>query len=290
MAAKNFRNIFEPFTVKSMTLKNRIVMTPIGTNFAERTGEVSDKLIAYYKQHAKGGIGLITVEGASVASPQGSLSTNQLRIDHDNYIHGLYKLCEAIHEYGSKASILLNHGGADSDGAETNIQPVSASDIPSKAGGDIPRPLAIEEIHGIVQKFADAAKRAVTAGFDAVEIQAGHGYLLNQFLSPLTNDRTDEFGGSKENRARFTTLVLKAVREVVGENIPIFLRISADELTEGGNSLNDTLEIVEYFQEYVDVFAVSAGLTCTIQYQHDADYLPDGWKSYMSKAVKKKNR
>ena len=288
MAAKNFRNIFEPFTVKSMTLKNRIVMTPIGTNFAERTGEVSDKLIAYYKQHAKGGIGLITVEGASVASPQGSLSTNQLRIDHDNYIHGLYKLCEAIHEYGSKASILLNHGGADSDGAETNIQPVSASDIPSKAGGDIPRPLAIEEIHGIVQKFADAAKRAVTAGFDAVEIQAGHGYLLNQFLSPLTNDRTDEFGGSKENRARFTTLVLKAVREVVGENIPIFLRISADELTEGGNSLNDTLEIVEYFQEYVDVFAVSAGLTCPIQYQHDADYLPDGWKSYMSKAVKKK--
>ena len=170
----------------------------------------------------------------------------------------------------------------------TNIQPVSASDIPSRVGGDIPRALTTDEIYTIVNKFAEAAKRAVTAGFDAVEIQAGHGYLLNQFLSPTTNDRTDEFGGSKENRARFTTLVLKAVRETVGENIPIFLGISADELAEGGNTLDDTLEIVEYFKDYVDVFDVSAGLTCSIQYQYDADYLPDGWKSYMSKAIKEK--
>ena len=170
----------------------------------------------------------------------------------------------------------------------TNIQPVSASDIPSRVGGDIPRALTTDEIYTIVNKFAEAAKRAVTAGFDAVEIQAGHGYLLNQFLSPTTNDRTDEFGGSKENRARFTTLVLKAVRETIGENIPIFLGISADELAEGGNTLDDTLEIVEYFKDYVDVFDVSAGLTCSIQYQYDADYLPDGWKSYMSKAIKEK--
>ena len=168
------------------------------------------------------------------------------------------------------------------------MQPVSASDIPSRVGGDIPRALTTDEIYTIVDKFAEAAKRAVTAGFDAVEIQAGHGYLLNQFLSPTTNDRTDEFGGSKENRARFTTLVLKAVRETVGENIPIFLGISADELAEGGNTLDDTLEIVEYFKDYVDVFDVSAGLTCSIQYQYDADYLPDGWKSYMSKSIKEK--
>ncbi|HRM02897.1 MAG TPA: FAD-dependent oxidoreductase, partial [Anaerostipes hadrus] len=174
------------------------------------------------------------------------------------------------------------------NGKITNIQPVSASDIPSRVGGDIPRALTTDEIYTIVDKFAEAAKRAVTAGFDAVEIQAGHGYLLNQFLSPTTNDRTDEFGGSKENRARFTTLVLKAVRETVGENIPIFLGISADELAEGGNTLDDTLEIVEYFKDYVDVFDVSAGLTCSIQYQYDADYLPDGWKSYMSKSIKEK--
>ena len=218
----------------------------------------------------------------------GATGSYQLRIDHDNYIPGLYRLCESIHDCGSKISILLNHAGSVANGKMTNIQPVSASDIPSRVGGDIPRALTSDEIYTIVDKFAEAAKRAVTAGFDAVEIQAGHGYLLNQFLSPTTNDRTDEFGGSKENRARFTTLVLKAVRETVGENIPIFLGISADELAEGGNTLDDTLEIVEYFKDYVDVFDVSAGLTCSIQYQYDADYLPDGWKSYMSKSIKEK--
>lgn len=288
MAAKNFRKLFEPYTVKSMTVKNRIVMTPIGTNFAEHTGEVNEKIIEYYKQRAKGGTGLVAIEAASVYSPQGASGSYQLRIDHDTYIPGLYKLCETIHGYGSKISILLNHAGASANGSLTNIQPVSASDIPSKAGGDIPRPLTKDEILIIVDKFAQAAKRAVTAGFDAVEIQAGHGYLLNQFLSPLTNDRTDEFGGSKENRARFLTLVLKAVHETVGENIPIFLNISADELAEGGNTLEDTLDIIEYFKKYVDVFSVSAGLTCSIQYQNDADYLPDGWKSYMSKAIREK--
>ena len=288
MAAKNFRKLFEPYTVKSMTLRNRIVMTPIGTNFAEHTGEVNERIIDYYKQRAKGGTGLITIEAASVYSPQGASGAYQLRIDHDNYIPGLYRLCESIHDCGSKVSILLNHAGSAANGKMTNIQPVSASDIPSRVGGDIPRALTTDEIYTIVNKFAEAAKRAVTAGFDAVEIQAGHGYLLNQFLSPTTNDRTDEFGGSKENRARFTTLVLKAVRETVGENIPIFLGISADELAEGGNTLDDTLEIVEYFKDYVDVFDVSAGLTCSIQYQYDADYLPDGWKSYMSKSIKEK--
>ena len=250
--------------------------------------EVNERIIDYYKQRAKGGTGLITIEAASVYSPQGASGAYQLRIDHDNYIPGLYRLCESIHDCGSKVSILLNHAGSAANGKMTNIQPVSASDIPSRVGGDIPRALTTDEIYTIVDKFAEAAKRAVTAGFDAVEIQAGHGYLLNQFLSPTTNDRTDEFGGSKENRARFTTLVLKAVRETVGENIPIFLGISADELAEGGNTLDDTLEIVEYFKDYVDVFDVSAGLTCSIQYQYDADYLPDGWKSYMSKAIKEK--
>ncbi len=251
-------------------------------------GEVNERIIDYYKQRAKGGTGLITIEAASVYSPQGASGSYQLRIDHDNYIPGLYRLCESIHDCGSKISILLNHAGSVANGKMTNIQPVSASDIPSRVGGDIPRALTTDEIYTIVDKFAEAAKRAVTAGFDAVEIQAGHGYLLNQFLSPTTNDRTDEFGGSKENRARFTTLVLKAVRETVGENIPIFLGISADELAEGGNTLDDTLEIVEYFKDYVDVFDVSAGLTCSIQYQYDADYLPDGWKSYMSKSIKEK--
>ena len=284
-----YTHIFEPLTVRTMTIKNRICMMPMGTNYGEQNGEMSFLHIDYYRQRAKGGTGLLIVENANVDFPQGSNGTTQLRIDHDNYLPRLYKFCEDMHRYGTKVSIQINHAGASAMSSRIGgLQPVSASNIPSKTGGATPRPLTKDEILAIVKKYGEAAKRAQTAGFDAVEIQAGHGYLLNQFLSPTTNDRTDEFGGSKENRARFTTLVLKAVRETIGENIPIFLGISADELAEGGNTLDDTLEIVEYFKDYVDVFDVSAGLTCSIQYQYDADYLPDGWKSYMSKAIKEK--
>ena len=284
-----YTHIFEPLTVRTMTIKNRICMMPMGTNYGEQNGEMSFLHIDYYRQRAKGGTGLLIVENANVDFPQGSNGTTQLRIDHDNYLPRLYKFCEDMHRYGTKVSIQINHAGASAMSSRIGgLQPVSASNIPSKTGGATPRPLTKDEILAIVKKYGEAAKRAQTAGFDAVEIQAGHGYLLNQFLSPTTNDRTDEFGGSKENRARFTTLVLKAVRETVGENIPIFLGISADELAEGCNTLDDTLEIVEYFKDYVDVFDVSAGLTCSIQYQYDADYLPDGWKSYMSKAIKEK--
>jgi NADPH-dependent 2,4-dienoyl-CoA reductase/sulfur reductase-like enzyme len=168
------------------------------------------------------------------------------------------------------------------------MQPVSASDIPSKEGGEIPRPLSVEEIHHIVKKYGEAAKRAQAAGFDAVEIHAGHSYLISQFLSPITNKRTDEFGGSVENRTRFCRMVIDEVRKQVGPFFPIMLRLSADELMEGGNTLDDTLEYLDYLQEEVDIFDVSCGLNGSIQYQIDANYLPDGWRSYMAKAVKEK--
>jgi 2,4-dienoyl-CoA reductase-like NADH-dependent reductase (Old Yellow Enzyme family) len=129
------------------------------------------------------------------------------------------------------------------------MQPVSASDIPSKAGGEIPRPLEKDEIMHIVKKYGEAAKRAQICGFDAVEIHAGHSYLISQFLSPITNKRTDEFGGSAENRARFAKLVIEEVRKQVGPFFPIFVRISADELMEGGNTLEDTLEYLKYFEK-----------------------------------------
>ena len=283
-----YKHIFEPFTVKRMTMKNRIVMTPMGTNYGEQNGEMSFLHINYYEQRAKGGTGLIIVENASVFSPQGSNGTTQLRIDHDSYIPRLYKLCETVHKHGACIAIQINHAGASAQAHRTGIQPVSASDIPSKEGGEIPRPLTKEEIYEIVEKYGKAAKRAQTAGFDAVEIHAGHSYLLSQFLSPLTNKRTDEFGGSPENRDRFAKLVIEEVRKQVGPFFPIFVRISADEFMEGGNTLEDTLEYLQYFEKEVDVFDVSAGLNGSIQYQIDANYLADGWRSYMAKAVKER--
>ena len=283
-----YKHIFEPFTIKHMTVKNRIVMTPMGTNYGEQNGEMSFLHINYYEQRAKGGTGLLIVENASVDSPQGSNGTTQLRIDQDNYIPRLFKLCETVHKHGSCIAIQINHAGASAQSARINMQPVSASNVPSKAGGEIPRPLEKDEIMHIVKKYGEAAKRAQIAGFDAVEIHAGHSYLISQFLSPLTNKRTDEFGGSLENRARLAKLVIEEVRRQVGPFFPIFVRISADEFMEGGNTLDDCLDYLQYFQEEVDVFDVSAGLNGSIQYQIDANYLPDGWRSYMAKAVKER--
>ena len=245
----NYQHIFTPLTVKNMTIKNRIVMMPMGTNYGEQNGEMSFLHINYYKERAKGGTGL-------------------------------------IHKYGTCIAIQINHAGASAVSARTNMQPVSASDIPSKEGGEIPRPLSVEEIHHIVKKYGEAAKRAQAAGFDAVEIHAGHSYLISQFLSPLTNKRTDEFGGSVENRTRFCRI--EAVRKQVGPFFPIMLRLSADELMEGGNTLEDTLEYLEYIQDEVDIFDVSCGLNGSIQYQIDANYMKDGWRSYMPKAVREK--
>ncbi len=281
-----YSHIFEPFTVRRMTTKNRIVMTPMGTNFGEQNGEMSFRHIQYYETRAKGGTGLLIVENASVYSPQGSNGTTQLRIDQDSYIPRLSYLCETIHKQNACIAIQINHAGASAMSSRTGEQPVSASDVPSKEGGEIPRPLTVDEIHLITKKYGEAAKRAQTCGFDAVEIHAGHSYLLSQFLSPTTNHRTDEYGGSAENRARFTKEVIEEVRRQVGPFFPIFVRISAEEFVEGGNTLDDTIEYLRYFAQEVDVFDVSAGLNGSIQFQIDANYLPDGWRSYMAKRVR----
>lgn len=182
--------------------------------------------------------------------------------------------------------IQINHAGASAMSSRIGMQPVSASRFPSKAGGEIPRGLSKEEITSIAKDYGIAAKRAVNAGFDVVEIHAGHSYLISQFLSPTTNDRTDEFGGSAENRARFCRMVIDEVRKAVGPRVPISLRLSVDELVEGGNTVEDCLGYLEYLNDEVDIYDTSAGLNASIQYQIDANYLEDGWRSYMAKAVR----
>lgn len=233
----------------------------MGTNYGEQNGEMSFLHIDYYRQRAKGGTGLLIVENANVDFPQGSNGTTQLRIDHDNYLPRLYKFCEDMHRYGAKLSIQINHAGASAMSSRIGgLQPVSSSNIPSKTGGAVPRPLSKDEILAIVKKYGEAAKRAQTAGFDAVEIHAGHSYLISQFLSPVYNDRTDEFGGSIENRTRFCRMIIDEVRSQIGPHMPIMLRLSADELVDGGNTLEDTLKYLEYLNDEVDIFDVSCGL------------------------------
>lgn len=285
---KDYPNIFKPITVNRTTFKNRVVMTPMGTNYGEPDGQMSYQHINYYRLRAKGDTGLIIVENANVDFPTGSNGTSQIRIDHDSFMPRLYKLTDTIHDEGGMVAIQINHAGASASSARTGVQPVSSSNIPSKDGGEEPRPLTKEEMEVIVKKYGEAAKRAVTAGFDAVEVHCGHSYLISQFLSPIYNKRTDEFGGSLENRARFGRMVLEEVRKQVGPFTPILCRISADEMLPGGNTLEDCLEYLQYFDEFVDVYNVSAGLNQSLQYQIDSNCYADGWRSYMAKAVKEK--
>ena len=283
-----YEHLFSPLEIKTMSLRNRVMMTPMGSNFANPDGSISEEHKNYYMLRAKGGVGLIVVENVCVSFPMGSNGTSQLRLDHDSFIPHMYELTELVHSWGAKISIQINHAGAAALPSRIGCQSVSASDIPCKSGGFVPRPLTTEEVYELVQKYADASKRAQMAGFDSVELHAGHSYLINQFISPITNHRTDEFGGNAENRARFLTLILEETRKRVGPNFPIMIRISADELLQGGNTITDTLEWLPYVDENVDLYNVSAGLNDSMELMIDKGYLPDGWKRYLSRAVKEK--
>lgn len=168
------------------------------------------------------------------------------------------------------------------------METVSSSNIPTKVGGEVPRPMTREEILHTVKKYGEAAKRVQAIGFDAVEIHCGHSYLMSQFISPYYNKRTDEFGGSMENRLRFPRMVLEEVRRQVGPWFPIIVRVSAEERVPGGNTLEDTLKYLEYLDEFVDIYDVSCGLNPSLQYQIDSNFLPDGWRAYQARAVKEK--
>lgn len=285
---KPYAKIFEPLTVKRTTIRNRIAMTPMGTNYGESNGEMSNRHMNYYSLRAKGGVGLIILENANVEYPAGSNGTSQIRIDHDSFMPRFYQLVEDLHKNGATVAIQINHAGASASSARTGVETVSSSNIPTKEGGEIPRPMTKEEILTTVRKYGEAAKRAQAIGFDAVEIHCGHSYLMSQFISPYYNKRTDEFGGSVENRLRFPRMVLEEVRRQVGPLFPIIVRLSAEERVPGGNTLEDTLEYLEYLDEFVDMYDVSCGLNPSLQYQIDSNFLPDGWRSYQARAVKEK--
>ncbi len=285
----HYPHLFSPLTINGMTIKNRIIMPPMGTNMATLNGEVSQEQLEYYELRAKGGTGLITVENICIDFPFASNGTTQLRIDNDQYIPRLFKLTETLHKHGACVAIQLNHAGASAYAYRLNGQtPLSASSTPSKKHGNIPRPMTHEEIYHAVDKFGDAAERVRRAGFDCVEIHGGHSYLISQFLSPLFNKRTDEFGGSIENRTRILSLIIDKVRACVGPRFPISLRISADDFLKGGNTLEDSLRILELCQDKVDIINVSAAQNDNLNLQIDQMSLEDGWKRYLSRAVRDK--
>ncbi len=262
-----FSHVFNPGNIGKMEIRNRIVMPAMGTNFAETDGSAGSRAIDYYKARARGGTGLITLETCAVTPVGGRAVANSFTLHDGKYIPGMKDLTDAVHAYGAKISVQLSHTGRqaamESDNREVPVAPsalacplVSCYDV-----GIVPRALSTKEIEEIINGFALAAKRAVAAGFDAVELHGAHGYLINQFLSPLTNRRDDEYGGSFEKRLTFPRWVITKVREQVGADFPIIIRLNAEDHMDGGLALADTKNIAAAVVEAgVDAISVSSGM------------------------------
>lgn len=234
MSDVQFGELFETGKIGTMSVRNRIVMPPMGTNYGNEEGFVTDRLKSYYEARAKGGTGLIIVEIISVDSPVGNSLMGNLSLHDDDHIPGMAELAGTIKRYGSRAAAQLFHAGVETHRSTTKAQPVGPS-VVRTFNGDTPRELTISEISDLIQRFVQAAVRAKKAGFDAVEIHGATYYLIAQFLSRYWNKRRDRYGGYLENRARFLLEVLGAVRAAVGENFPVWCRINGSEfgLKEG---------------------------------------------------------
>ena len=241
MRKKTYPNLFKPKQVSGMRLKNRITMAPLYLGYAGRGGTVSELLLKHYRLMARSGASLIVVENASI-TPNGSGSPRTIRCDSNRYINGLSKLAAVIKENNSRASLQINHAGRFAAAAD----PVSASAV--SAFKRTPRPLLKKEITTIQKQFARAALRAKEAGFDAVELHGGTGYLLSQFVSPRTNERSDIYGGPIENRVRFPVEVLKRVRDLVGD-FPVGYRFLADEWLPDGLKLKESKVLANALSE-----------------------------------------
>ena len=252
-----FKKLFTPIKIRGMELRNRGIMPAMGTKFAGKASFVTPTLIEYHRLRARGGSGLNIVEVSSVHTP--SAPRGFLSISEDEYIPGLKELTDAIHEEGGKAGVQLWQGSL-AVGMDQTAQILMASDTPMGPGITLPGVTA-EQIQEIVECYGKAAKRAVEAGFDCLEFHCAHNYLPHSFLSGGINHRTDEYGGSLENRARFPLACIRAIRENIPEEMPLFMRIDAhDDYLENGMTIEDTIAFCKMAKEAgVDVLDVSRG-------------------------------
>lgn len=248
-------HLFTPYTVKNVTLKNRIVMSPMCMYSSHREGGmVEDFHMTHYISRAVGGAGLIMIEATSV-TPQGRISPQDLGIWNDEHADGLAKLVDGIKQYGAKTAIQLAHAGRK---AVLEGEIISPSALAFNEKMKTPAAMTKEQISETIQAFKDGAIRAKKAGFDIIELHGAHGYLINQFLSPLSNKRTDEYGGSKENRYRFLHEVIEAVKDVWDG--PLFVRVSATDYHPEGLDVKDYVEFSTWMKEQgVDLIDVSSG-------------------------------
>lgn len=245
--------LFDSLEFGNLNIDNRIVLPPMYTGKASETGKVTDALIEHYRERA-GGLGLLIIEHSYV-SPQGKHSKNQLGIDRDEVIPGLERLASTVKGKGTPSVIQINHaGGIAEKERNVDLKPVSSSESEGV------RKLEVEEIDEIVESFAKAADRAIQAGFDAVEVHGAHGFLLNQFYSPLINQRNDKYGGSFENRIKLPLQVVERVRDIIGDGTLLY-RLGSDDLDPNGNRIEDSKKFAKRLVDSgVDILDVSGGV------------------------------
>jgi len=281
-----FKNLFSPYRIGNLELKNRIVMPPMATHFAGEDGFVNDRHIAYYLKRIRGGVGYVTFEHTGVLK-QGRAFPNMALIDSDEHIPSFKRLVDAIHGEGGKIVIQINHAGRQTSASFTGVPIVAPSAIPCPVRKEMPQELTQEGIQKIIEAFRQAARRVKETGADGVEIHMAHGYLLNQFLSPFSNKREDEYGGDPERRMKMAIEVLRTVRNQVGSDFLVLCRLSADEYVEGGLKLEDTREIAKALERNgADALHVSACVAASGYLNHPPYYAEEGIFAHLAQGIK----
>lgn len=260
----NVSPLFQPVCIGPLVLKNRFVMAPMSVHMTE-DGSVTDKEIAFWERRAAGGVAMIIL-GSVCVRPDGNFG-GQLFIENDDRIIGLQRLVDAIHKHDCLIAAQIHHSGRETNKCTSGYQPIAPSPFAPEAGSgfqaeyDPPHVMSTEEIRDMVECYAQAVRRAKDAGFDMCELHCAHGYLISSFMSPLTNRRTDEYGGSFLGRMRFVTEIIGRCRELVGDDYPLSCRIVGDELREGGIDMALAVEIARYLEKLgVVALSVSAGI------------------------------
>lgn len=248
--------MFEEYKIKNMKLKNRIVMSPMCMYSSDEKGKAKDFHFAHYVNRAIGGVGLIIMEAAAVI-PNGRISPNDLGIWINSQFVSLKRVVDVCHENGANVAIQLAHAGRKSEVMDAPIH--APSPIRFDETYPVPHELTITEIRDIINKFKEASQRANNIGYDAIEIHGAHGYLIHEFLSPITNKRNDIYGGSLENRVRFLKEILEEIKTVWPDEKPIIIRVSASDYAEGGIDIDEMISIINLIKDYVDVVDVSSG-------------------------------
>ena len=281
-----FPNLFSPFRIGSLNIRNRIVMSPMETHLCNAEGFVTKELINYYRERALGGAGYITVENTAV-DPAGRVNDGMMCIHNDTFIPELKNLVDAVHAVEGKIVLQLSHAGREALPYFTGTGTVAPSAIPSPLTKEMPKELTINEIKTIINAFACGAERALKAGFDGIEIHMAHGYLVNQFFSAESNTRTDDYGGDTPRRARFGREIVEGIIKKVPADFPVICRISADEYTETGLKLEESKEIAKILEKAgASAIHVSACNYASAFFNIPCYYLEEGCFIHLAEGIK----